>query len=105
MVKCIWCGEEIEGTIREHMAEKHIGVKQPEPMKPDPPPPTAEGISHGISHGIANEIPKTNTPTLPLEKPKKRYLNADEIITLLQNTNKRFMSNELAGCPLTKETE
>jgi hypothetical protein len=35
-----------------------------------------------------------------MEKPKKRYLDAAEIITLLQNTNKRFMSNELVGCPL-----
>ena len=47
---------------------------------------------------------KADTPTLPMEKPKKRYLDAAEIITLLQNTNKQFSLNQVQGCPL-KETE
>jgi len=105
MVKCIWCGEEIEGSIRDHLAQKHIGENKKETPQVAPTPAITQ----------KNTTPNTttkDTPTLPLEKeipkslntekPKKRYLNADEIITLLQNTNKRFMSNELAGCPLTK---
>jgi len=100
-MRCIWCGEEIEGSIRDHMAEKHIGVKKDSaaapPTIPDPPKP--------IPIEEPKKTEKPDTPTLPMEKPKKRYLDAAEIITLLQNTNKRFPLKELAGCPLTKENE
>ena len=111
MVRCIWCGEEIEGSIRDHMAQKHVGTPQVAPAPAITPknttPPQQEishDISHDISHAIANEIPKIIIPTLPVEKPKKRYLDAAEIITLLQNTNKQFSLNQVQGCPL-KETE
>jgi hypothetical protein len=109
MVKCIWCGEEIEGSIRDHIAEKHVGVKQPEPMRSDPPPPAEPSVKPTDS----TDKPKTqltdkkqiNTPSLPMEKPKKRYLDAAEIITLLQNTNKQFSLDQVQGCPLSKENE
>jgi hypothetical protein len=38
-------------------------------------------------------------------KPKKRYLQADEILNLMQNTNKQFPPKETPECPLTKGAE
>ena len=109
---------EIEGSIREHIAEKHIGINQAPQVAPTPaitqknttenttPPPRQQ-----IIKSVNTEIPKSlntekpDTPMLPMEKPKKRYLDADEIITLLQNTNKSFSLKDIAGCPITKEGE
>ena len=82
------------------MAEKHIGIKKDSaaapPAIPDPPKP--------LPIEEPKKTEKADTPTLPMEKPKKRYLDAAEIITLLQNTNKQFSLNQVQGCPL-KETE
>ena len=35
----------------------------------------------------------------------KRYLEADEILNVLHNANKRFPPKTVQGCPLTKENE
>jgi hypothetical protein len=222
MVRCIWCGEEIEGSVKEHMAEKHVILKKQEKTQPLPIAPTlaitpktttvnttekpfigkdglkyfgmnwyaaqallqnpkkeypygknvifvpaketwtgerewtethekleiaelepifkAKGIltlkdyydghtqvlikmkdldlaelEHTevpyVLQKIKNylEVEKTRqnpiTPTLPLEKPKKRYLNADEIITLLHNVNQTFPKIEIPPCPINKQEE
>ena len=100
--RCIWCGMEIEGSIREHIAEKHIGINQAPQVAPAP------AITPKNTTLPQQEIikpQKPDTPMLPMEKPKKRYLDADEIITLLQNTNKSFSLKDIAGCPITKEGE
>ena len=101
MTRCIYCGVEIEGSTRDHLAEKHLGIKKPAAAPTPPPTPTPPPKPLPIEEPKKEdrEIPKS----LKSEKPKKRYLDAAEIITLLQNTNKQFPLNELAGCPLTKE--
>jgi hypothetical protein len=120
MVRCIFCGEEIEGSVRDHMAEKHLGIhftngappadidpkntKEPEPQKvhiETSVASTDKQKTQLTEKKQNNEIPKS----LNNEKPKRRYLNADEIITLLQNTNKQFPLNDISECPLTKENE
>jgi hypothetical protein len=120
MTRCIWCGEEIEGSVKDHMAEKHLGIHftngAPPPdidtSKSDETLPIAPTSSDHSENTTKNTISpaaenkqKPNTPALPLEKPKKHYLTGAEIITLLQNTNKQFLLNEIQGCPLTKENE
>jgi hypothetical protein len=128
MVRCIWCGEEIEDDkIREHIAEKHLGIHftngtspadiklqsmtEPEPQKAPEPQQSAMShnnaqrntVSHNVtSHDISHEI-ISHVAEQP--KPKKRYLNAEEILGLIQNTNKQFPPKEIPECPLTKEGE
>jgi len=121
MVQCIWCKEEIpEDEIKQHIAEKHLGIH----FTNGAPPPDIDTLKNGKTLPIvpttaitpenttkntispaAENKQKPNTPALPLEKPKKHYLTGAEIITLLQNTNKQFLLNEIQGCPLTKENE
>jgi hypothetical protein len=114
MVKCIYCGVEIEGSIKEHQEQTHFGVKKPAAAPPTIPTPNPFSIEtpkkedNKIIKSENKEIIKAenhDTPQLPMEKPKKRYLDAAEIITLLQNTNKQFSTNSLQECPLTKENE
>jgi hypothetical protein len=106
MDRCIFCGEEIEGSVKEHLLKYHFAAAPPAIPKPKPLP--TEEPKKEMPPAIANDMPKADkheTPAVPLEKPKKRYLSGGEIITLLQNTNKQFHLNEIAGCPLTKENE
>jgi len=232
MVKCIWCGEEIEGTIRDHMAEKHLGMKknvnigaympticqtpQIAPSSPIAPENTTKfyrviqtekpfigknrlgyyGMNWYAAQALLenpekeypygkdvifvpakekwigerewtetheklevaelkpvfeakghltledyydghievlkkmkdldlNELEHTEAPYVlqkikaylgvkteaktesqqSQEKPKKHYLNAEEIITLLHNVNQSYPTKEVPGCPLTKRDE
>jgi hypothetical protein len=111
-MKCIWCGEEIpDDAIKQHIAEKHLGIKNATPLQVAPtfmiaPKTTTLNTTDKPEQQLTEkeqikEIPKL----LNSEKPKKRYLKGDEIITLLHNTNKQFLNNEVSGCPLTKENE
>jgi hypothetical protein len=105
MVKCIFCAQEIpDDKIKEHIAEKHLGVHFTNGAAPalDPQPQNSE-----IPKSVNNEITKSQNNKISEEKqkPKKRYLNPEEILTLLQNTNKRFPTKEIPGCPITKENE
>jgi hypothetical protein len=99
MTKCIFCGDEIEGTIKEHMLQKHIGTPQVAPTPAITPKNTTQpqeiikSENKEITKSQNNEIPKS----LKSEKPKKRYLSAEEILNLLQNTNKQFPTNEIQG--------
>lgn len=107
MVKCIWCGEEIEGSIKDHIAEKHVILKKQEKTQPLPiaPTPATAPKTTTVNTTEKPEITKKDTPTLPLEKPKRRYLNADEIITLLHNVNQTFPKIEIPPCPISKQEE
>jgi hypothetical protein len=104
-MRCIYCGEEIEGSVKEHQEQKHFGTKKPaaathtEPSVKHLQEPQIEKTQ--LTEKTQKEIPKL----LNSKKPKRRYLSGVEIITLLQNTNKQFNYNEVQGCPLTKETE
>jgi hypothetical protein len=108
MVRCIYCGVEIEGSTRDHLAEKHLGIKKDasrETLQIAPTPPITQESTKENTTALEKTEGKEIPKSLKSEKPKKRYLDAAEIITLLQNTNKQFPLNELAGCPLTKENE
>ena len=109
MPKCIFCGEEVENS-KEHIAEKHLGINQivnQAPQVAPTPAITQKNTTENTTLPQQDIIKpqKPDTPMLPMEKPKKRYLDADEIITLLQNTNKSFSLKDIAGCPITKEGE
>ena len=93
------------------MAEKHFGIKKDanhEALQVEPTSAiTQENTNANTTASEKTEkIENTEIPkSLNNEKPKKRYLNAAEIITLLQNTNKQFPLNEVQGYPLTKVNE
>ena len=109
MPKCIWCGKEFpdDATVKQHIAEDHIGIHFTEGAKPSDIQASAETTDSQTKPQIEKtqltEKKQNDTPKLPLEKPKKRYLAAEEIITLLQNTHATFPRKELLPCPVTKE--
>jgi hypothetical protein len=95
---------EIEGSIKEHQEIAHFGINKtaaaapPPILTPPKPLPKEEPQKTSV-----DSTDSQNTINTKNAKPKKRYLNAAEIITLLQNTNKQFPLNEIQGCPLSKE--
>jgi hypothetical protein len=115
MVKCIFCSREIsEDKIKDHLAEEHLGVHftngappalDPQQQAPQKPYVKTTEPTDTPKTQLTQKQQKPDPPPLPLEKPKKRYLNAQEIMNLLQNTNKQFPTKEVPGCPLTKENE
>ena len=116
MVTCIYCKKEIDSDkIKQHISEEHLGLSStkgldgPLPIAPTlaiTPKTTTVNTTEKPSPITPSENePIKHTPTLPLEKPKKRYLNADEIITLLHNVNQTFPKIEIPPCPINKQEE
>jgi hypothetical protein len=85
---CIWCNKEIpDDQIKQHIAETHIGVQFTDGqkfmathLKPDVDPQPTQNT--------APPQPKPN------ENPKRRYLNADEILQIIGHTNTKIPKKE-----------
>jgi len=108
-MRCIWCQQDFpEEEIEKHIAEKHIGIHFTEGAKPtdiDPQQETpkekqnqnVEGIEKRKKVEKVENKENKHTPPLPLENPKKHYLNAQEILNLIGNTNMQFPRKDNTG--------
>jgi hypothetical protein len=85
-MRCIFCSQEIpDDQVKQHIAEVHLGIHLTDGEKPrdiDPPP------SNEVTKSPSNEV--TKLPETPTQKPKRCYLNAQEILDIIGHTNTKI---------------